>query len=227
MNSSIPTRVGRSKQQARKYYTDISGFYDALSGGAERRLRDLGIRLLNLQPGERILELGAGTGRALISFTGTVGAGGMICGIDLSEGMLKVARKNLKAAGAAGRAALICADGARLPFRSGTFNAIFMSFTLELFDTPEIPVVLAECRRLLVAGGRLGAVSMALTPKPNWMSKLYGAAHDAMPVLVDCRPIDSRRAMEDAGFSIGDAVRESMFFLPVEILVGKIPLYPA
>jgi ubiquinone/menaquinone biosynthesis C-methylase UbiE len=137
--------------------------------------------------------------------------------------MLRVARNNLQGAGAADRAALICADGARLPFRSEIFHAIFLSFTLELFDSPDIPAVLAECRRLLVAGGRLGAVSMALAQKQNWMSKLYGAAHDAWPVFVDCRPMDSRRAAEDAGFSVVEAVRGSMFLLPVDILVARSP----
>jgi ubiquinone/menaquinone biosynthesis C-methylase UbiE len=221
MSTPIPRRVNRSKQQARKFYTGISGFYDALSGGSEKRLCDLGIRQLNLQPGERVLEIGVGTGKALISFAGMIGAGGRIFGIDLSEGMLIIARNNERHAGKTDQSALICADGARLPLRSGIFDAVFLSFTLELFDTPEIPVVLAECRRSLKLSGRLGVVSMALMQKPNAMSKLYDAAHDAWPVFVDCRPIDSRRAMEEAGFSVLEFRRESMFLLPVDIVVAK------
>ena len=221
MKTTTPSRVTRSKQQARRYYSTISRFYDLLSGSAEMRLREDAIRRMGIRPGEKILELGIGTGSGLRRLAEGAGALGAAIGIDLADGMLAVARKNLRKTNLVHRIALACADGVRPPFRAGVFDGIFMSFTLELIDTPEIPIVLSQCRRVLRFGGRLGIVSMALAPDPNGMSQLYGALHDAFPVWVDCRPIDSRSAVESAGFTVVDASRGSMFSLPVDIIIAR------
>jgi ubiquinone/menaquinone biosynthesis C-methylase UbiE len=221
MTAPSPSRVSRTKQQARAYYSRLSSFYDLLSGGAEGRLRDDAIRRLDIRPGERVLEIGAGTGAGLRRMAQSAGPSGAAVGVDLADGMLAVARKRMRGREFARRTALVCADGARLPFRTGAFDAVFLSFTLELFDTPEIPVVLARCRGALKPGGRLGVVAMALTPDPNGLSRLYEAVHNAFPVWVDCRAIDTRLAVERAGFTVSDAVRRSMFSLPVDIIISK------
>jgi ubiquinone/menaquinone biosynthesis C-methylase UbiE len=220
MTLSSPSRVSRSKQQARKYYSAISSFYDLLSSGAEERLRNEAIRRLSVRPGERILEIGTGTGTGLRRIAESAGPSGAAVGVDLADGMLTVARSKLRGSTPAHPASLACADGMRLPFRSGFFHAAFLSFTLELFDTPEIPTVLAECRRVLVPGGRLGVVAMALAPTSNVLSRLYRFLHAAFPVWVDCRPIDCRRAVGDANFRVVDSARTSLFTLPVDIVLS-------
>ncbi len=221
MNPLSPSRVTRTKQQARDYYSRLSSFYDLFSGGAEGRLRDDAIRRLNIRPGEEILEIGTGTGSGLRRIAEAAGPSGKAVGIDLADGMLAVARDRLRGLASAGRLALVSADGALLPFRAEVFDAVFMGFTLELFDTAEIPVVLAECRRILKPGGRLGVAGMALVSNPNGITRLYEAMHAAFPVWVDCRLIDSRRAVEAAGFTVTDASRGSMFSLPVDIILSR------
>ena len=48
-----------------------------------------------------------------------------------------------------------------MPFANDSMDGVFMSFTLELFDTPEIPQVLGECNRVLRPAGRLAVVGMS------------------------------------------------------------------
>ena len=100
------------------------------------------------------------------------------------------------------------------------YDAVFMSFTLELFDTPEIPVVLAACRRALRPSGRICVV--ALSQRGGGAAlRAYGWAHERFPVLVDCRPIYPAAALEAAGFEIMEVRARRMFGLPVEIVCAK------
>jgi ubiquinone/menaquinone biosynthesis C-methylase UbiE len=61
-----------------------------------------------------------------------------------------------------GNASLLIGDASSLCFRSDAFDGVFMSFTLELFESA-IPRVLDDVRRVLHAGGRVGVVAMADT----------------------------------------------------------------
>jgi demethylmenaquinone methyltransferase/2-methoxy-6-polyprenyl-1,4-benzoquinol methylase len=96
-----------------------------------------------------------------------------------------------------------------------------MSFTLELFSTTEIPLVLAECRRVLVPGGRLGVVSLAR--KDTRMVSYYEWFHARYPRLIDCRPIHVHQVLEEAGYIILQTLEKSLWGLPVEIVVAKKP----
>jgi demethylmenaquinone methyltransferase/2-methoxy-6-polyprenyl-1,4-benzoquinol methylase len=96
-----------------------------------------------------------------------------------------------------------------------------MSFTLELFDTTEIPAVLQECRRVMKNSGRLSVVAMSKKGKARLMVKLYEWAHREMPGYVDCRPIFVRQAIEAAGLTVMGGTQRSIWGLPVEIVLAK------
>lgn len=119
------------------------------------------------------------------------------------------------------RSELYCGDGQVLPFRSDVFDAAFMSFTLELFDTPDIPQVLGEVRRVLTRRGRFGVVSMSKEGETGALLRLYEWAHTKWPAYVDCRPIYLERFLEAAGFGIHSKEGVSMFGLPGEIIVAS------
>ena len=217
------SRVTRSKEEARASYNRISTWYDVLAGRFEKKYRDTGLHMLDPQKGETALEIGFGTGDSMVALARSVGSEGRVFGIDISDGMITLARSKLRAAGLSDRVALMCGDGAHLPYGAEFFDILFMSFTLELFDTPEIPVVLHECRRVLKNGGRVCVVAMAKKDRSGFMIRLYEWLHRKFPDYADCRPIYPQEALKDAGFNIVTKKDLPMWGLPVEIVLARKP----
>jgi len=215
------TRVERSKEAARAAYDRLSRWYDLLAGGSEKKFADIGLQKLEVEPGEKILEIGFGTGGSLVTLVQLAGATGKIYGVDLSTGMFRIAREKLKKNELVDRVELQCADAERLPYPNHFLDAVFMSFVLELFDTPDLPQVLRECKRTLKPNGRICVVALAKRKKLS--VRLYEWFHLRFPVHVDCRPILARETIEEAGFQIVDSTEQSMWGLPVEIVVARKP----
>lgn len=207
-----------SREQTRQNYDRMSCWYD-LFAGSEKKFTEIGLQILGVKKGECILEIGFGTGTSLLEIAQQAGSSGLVTGVELSPGMIEVARKRKQAKGQERSAQMIRGDGALLPFVRNAFDAVFLSFTLELFCEAEIPVVLQECRRVLKSNGRLGVVSLA---KQDVLAcRLYEWGHKRWPVVLDCRPIELRNSLETEGFRIQAAKVQTMWGLPVDIVLGK------
>lgn len=209
-----------SRQETRAYYNKISKVYDLLADHSEAPVRNAGLKKLAPQTGEKILEIGFGTGHVLCQLAEKVGSGGKVLGIDLSEEMLKLSEARLRQMNLAERVDLICGDATRMPYSDASVDAVFMSFTLELFPTDEIPVVLAECRRILREDGRAVVVGMSKTGGKKTMVKIYEWTHSHFPNYLDCRPIFVAESFKNAGFHIADTEIKSMW-VPVEIVLAQ------
>lgn len=207
-----------SRNQTRLFYDRISHGYDLIADSSEHAIRERGIRALGLTDGQRVLEIGYGTGHGLLSLAHAVGETGQVHGVDISSGMTVVARARVGSAGLR-NVTLTVGDASLLCFRSSVFDAVFMSFTLELFDSTA-PSVLAEVHRILRADGRLGVVAMAETGKTNPMIDLYQWAHRHWPRLVDCRPIDVASVLQAARFQTEIADVCAIFTLPVVVAIA-------
>ena len=211
-------RVIRSEKEVGNYYSRLSSIYDFLAA-SEKKFINRGLTLLDPSAGESILEIGFGTGHAQL-IIGRAVQGGLSSGLDLSEGMSRIAQNNVVKAGFADRISLILSNTLPMPFREGIFDGIFSSFTLELFDSPQIPIVLKECRRVLKPGGRLVVVSLSKDQPLPLMGRLYESLHTRYPWLLDCRPIPILSLISDAGYEVIQTKESSMWGLPVSILLA-------
>lgn len=212
-------RVLQTREETRTFYNKIARIYDKLAERSEAPVRKAGLEMLNAQEGQHILEIGFGTGHSLIELARSVGPTGKAFGIDISEKMTDISRKLAENEGWDERVELICGDASHLPYESGSLDGVFMSFTLELFDTPEIPLVLSECKRVLKPGGRIVIVGMSRIMPQGLVMEMFEWTHKHFPNYFDCRPIMVRQALEDAGFEICDAKIMKMW-INVEIVCG-------
>jgi demethylmenaquinone methyltransferase/2-methoxy-6-polyprenyl-1,4-benzoquinol methylase len=119
---------------------------DLLSGGQVRLWRRAVARIAGAGPGERVLDLAAGTGTSSLTFT-AAGADCVAC--DFSLGMLKAGR----ARHAGSTLGFVAGDALRLPFRDQAFDVVTISFGLRNVASPG--AALAELRRVTRPGGRL------------------------------------------------------------------------
>ena len=143
---------------------DVAAMFDAIAGrydllndllsmGQVRLWRRAVARITGARPGERVLDLAAGTGTSSLTFTAT-GADCVAC--DFSIGMLRAGNSRLDGSqreSEPGRLGFVAGDALRLPFRDGAFDAATISFGLRNVADPVAG--LAEMRRVTRPGGRL------------------------------------------------------------------------
>ena len=151
---------------------DVAAMFDAIAGrydlmndilsmGQVRLWRKRVQRILQASPGDRVLDLAAGTGTSSLTFTAT-GADCVAC--DFSIGMLRAGRARLAGPGGVrgvgsggdrppGRLSFVAGDALRLPFRDGAFDAVTISFGLRNVADPGAG--LSEMLRVTRPGGRL------------------------------------------------------------------------
>jgi demethylmenaquinone methyltransferase / 2-methoxy-6-polyprenyl-1,4-benzoquinol methylase len=155
------TRADLDKQPAEvaAMFDAVAGRYDMmndiLSMGQVRLWRKHVQRVLQARPGERVLDLAAGTGTSSVTFAAS-GANCVAC--DFSVGMLQVGQARLAAKDprrdkTRGQVAFAAGDALNLPFRDGAFDAATISFGLR--NTRGARDALAEMRRVTRPGGRL------------------------------------------------------------------------
>ena len=109
--------------------------------------------LLDLHPGETVLDLGSGGGIDVLLSARRVGPAGKAYGLDMTVEMLDLAREHARQAGV-GNAEFLRGQIEAIPLPDGAVDVIISNCVINL--SPDRPAVFAECFRVLRPGGRLG-----------------------------------------------------------------------
>lgn len=143
------------KEQVARMFDSISGNYDFLnhflSLGIDIRWRKKAIKLLAPGKPKLILDVATGTGDFAVEALKL--SPDKIIGVDISEGMLEVGRKKMKANGYDSRIELLSGDSEKLPFEENKFDAVIVAFGVRNFENLERG--LTEMYRVLKPGGRM------------------------------------------------------------------------
>ena len=136
-------------------HTHVQEFFGARAADWDIRFPDDGpayaaaVADLGLREGDRVLDAGCGTGRALPALRAAVGPSGVVVGADLTPAMLQAAVR----AGRSRDGQLLLTDVAALPLRSETLDAVFAAGLIA--HLPQPAGNLRELARVVRPGGRL------------------------------------------------------------------------
>jgi SAM-dependent methyltransferase len=138
------------------------------------------------QPGERVLDIGCGTGATAIPFAAAVAPGGQVTGIDISVPMLDQARQNITEA-SAGNVTLVQADAQVHRFPADSFDLLISRFGVMFFADPV--AAFANLFAGLHQGGRLCmAVWAGMAENAHWKIPFdIAVKHLGAPAPVDPR----------------------------------------
>jgi Methylase involved in ubiquinone/menaquinone biosynthesis len=128
------------------------------SWGREGRFRDEELRIARVASGERVLDVGCGTGSLAIAAARIVGPNGRVVGVDPSVEMIGRARAKARAKRLP--VEFVATAGEALPFPDDAFDLVTISLVLHQLPSDALHATMAQVRRMLAPGGRLLAVDL-------------------------------------------------------------------
>ena len=142
-----------------QFYTRWARLYDlvAVHTPGIRTVRRAAVDRLAAQPGDTVVEMGCGSGANLPLLYEAVGPEGQVIGVDMSPGVLGVARNRIDRHGWQ-NVHVVRGDATRLPLDSGV-DCVFASLVVGMFDDPA--EVIDGWADMVGSGGRLGLLDLA------------------------------------------------------------------
>lgn len=183
---SPPAAKGLVLHSHARYYDLVTGL---LSFGHGRVPYARLAGLARIAPGERVLDVGCGTGSLALAAQALVGAAGMVCGIDASAPMIERAQRKARHKGVPVDFRLVAAEA--LPFADGSFDAACSTLMLHHLPRPVRRQCVSEMARVLAPGGRALVVDYQAPSvrQDGWLARLHRhgavAAEEVQSLLTD------------------------------------------
>lgn len=184
-----------------------------------RHFQGLIIAALRPAPGQRVLDVGCGTGWAVRTIAHQEPAA-FACGLDISRAMLRQAQRRRDAAP---HAAFVQADSEHIPCKDGTFDAVICSSSFHHYPDPV--TALREMRRVLKTGGAL--LLLETSREAFWPVALYDLVQRAFRAdhVRYYATQEILAFLKAAGFcQIAEVVRERGFFRHGKLVTSEVLL---
>ena len=199
--SRTPGTTGLVLHSTTRYY-DLSTWL--LTFGRERAFRERLVDLARLEPGERALDVGCGTGTLAIAAKRRVGPGGTVHGVDASPEMIAGARRKATKAGVDVDFQIAVVEA--LPFPDARFDAVLSTLMLHHLPRPVREQCAREMRRVLKPGGRVVAVDFA-TPareRTGLLARMHRHGHMALRDIVELLSGAGLSVVESGAVGVSD-----------------------
>jgi demethylmenaquinone methyltransferase/2-methoxy-6-polyprenyl-1,4-benzoquinol methylase len=161
-----PVNEADKARRVRSVFDSVASKYDLMNDlmslGAHRAWKAYTVTVANVRPGDKVLDIAAGTGDLTRAFARKAGPTGLVVHSDINEAMLRAGRDRLLDDGLV-LPSVVC-DAERLPFSDGHFDLASVAFGLRNMTHKE--QALAEMCRVLRPGGRLLVLEFSRVAEP-------------------------------------------------------------
>lgn len=219
-------KITFDEDAARKKFDKVAKYYFWIMGALEIKPNTIALKMANIKNGEKVLDIGFGTGWVLERMIPLVGEQHITHGLDYSQGMKKVSLDNLKKKNLETCVELVTANIKNMPYPDSSFDVVFVSFLLDLLPQEDIVKALHEMKRVLKHDGRVIIVSMTKKGKGIYRAArwLYEWMYYKWPTIfgyrTSCRPIYIENDVLRAGFKIEEYRLTSIigFMFPIAVI---------
>lgn len=183
------------KNQMERMVGSYDSYMRKMTLGREKALREMTINLAQVKPGDRVLEVGCGTGTLTLAAKRQAGPTGQVYGIDIIPGMIEISKQKAEQSNLDVTFQLGSIDD--IPFPENTFDVVMCSFMIFHMSDAVRNKGIAEIYRVLKPQGKLMVLDVALPVKPFSRALLkvilgFILKHDLKELIPP---------MEEAGFS--------------------------
>ena len=193
-------------------YRRYAGVYDAVFGPVLQPGRKAVVEALGCRPGERVLEVGVGTGLSLPLYP----AGVKLTGIDVSREMLDKARRRVATRGLGDVEALIEMDAERMDFPDASFDKVVAMYVVSVVERPAR--LLEELHRVCRPHGEIFLVNHVRSDNP-----IIGALEKGLARFSDklgFRPDFELRELLDGSHELSQVSRINFFWKVMRLRNG-------
>lgn len=204
------------RRHAQQLFAPLGPTYDRyahlLSLGQDPRWRAFLVSRLDVDAGDRVLDVATGTGAVAIQLLRTHGCG--VVGVDQSAEMLAAARVRIARADLSGRIELVEGHADELPFEDGTFDGLTFTYLLRYVDDPAR--TLRELARVVRPSGTIAGLEFGIPRRALWRALWELYVRIGLPVAG--RAISP--GWREVGGFLGDSIKGFYARYPVERLLG-------